>query len=135
MSNLSPVEVRDSIYTLLRENFTRCPVAWANRKFDPDTEALNGYWIKPNILMGNTEEGEVGLEGLSFRNGVLKIQVFGPKNGGNRDTWVTAGSLEAIYRREVYNCIVFDEPRSNEIGAGDRHYQLVVDIPFTVLTE
>jgi len=79
--------------------------------------------------------GEVGLEGLSFRRGILKIQVFSNKNIDGRQAWVNAGSIEAIFRRAVNDCIVYGEPNTNEVGAGDRYYQLVVDIPFEVLTE
>jgi len=135
MANLSPVEVRDTIIGLIESNYSRSAVAWPNRKFNPDTESTAGFWVKPNILMGRSREGEVGLEGLSFRTGILKIQVFGPKNSNSREAWVCAGSIESIFRRAVNTCIVFGEPNTNEVGAGDRHYQLVVDIPFEALTE
>lgn len=135
MANLSPVEIRDSIITLIRDNYSRSAVAWPNRKFNPDTEATAGLWVKPNILMGRSTEGEVGLAGLSFRSGILKIQVFGPKNEKSREAWLCAGSIESIFRRGVDSCIVYGEPNTSEVGAGDRYYQLVVDIPFEALTE
>jgi hypothetical protein len=135
MANLSPVEIRDSILTLIRDNYSRTPVAWPNRKFNPDTEAIGGHWIRPNILMAGTEEGEVGLAGLSFRSGILKIQVFGPKNKEGRAAWVNAGSIEAIFRRGVDSCIIYGEPSTNEVGTDERYYQLAVDISFQALTE
>ena len=85
--------------------------------------------------MSRSELGEVGLTGLSFRLGTLKIQVFSPKLSGGRAAWVNAGSIEALYRRAVQDCIIFDEPSTNEVGTDDKYYQLMVDIPFTVLTE
>ena len=135
MANLSPVEIRDSILTLIQDNYSSSPVAWPNRKFNPDTEATDGHWVKPNILMGRSELGEVGLTGLSFRTGLLKVQVFGPKNKESREAWVNAGSIESIFRRAVDSCIVYGEPSTNEIGTDERYYQLAIDIPFQALTE
>jgi len=131
---MTPAAIRDAIVGQLYNNYSRTPVAWPNRKFDPETEAPDGHWIRLNILMGGSVIGELGTEGLGFRYGVVKIQCFGPKGEDGRSVWVTAGTLEAIYRREVLSdCIILDEPSTNEVGTDDKWYQLAVDVPFTIL--
>lgn len=133
---MTPVRIRDAIISEVSNNYTRTPVAWPNTKFDPDRDAPNGHWIRLNILMGLTELGELGENGLGLRSGVLKIQCFGPMGSESREVWVTAGTIEALYRRKVLDsCLIIDEPSTNEIGEDGKFYQLVVDAPFTVLTD
>ena len=133
---MTPVEIRDSIISQISDNYSNTPVAWPNTKFDPDRNAPDGHWIRINILMGGTELGELGTEGLGIRSGVLKIQVFGPMGKESRTVWVNAGALEDLFRREVLdNCIIIDEPSTTEIGEDGKFYQLNVDVPFAVLTE
>ena len=128
---MTPLEVRDTIITRIAENYSASPVAWPNRKFDPDKDAPAGHWIRPNIIMNLSEIAELGESGLGFRHGVLKMQVFGPKGKESRTAWANAGSLEALFRRKVLSRIVFDEPNTTEIGADDEFYQLAVDVGFT----
>ena len=76
---MTPAAIRDAIITQLADNYTRTPVAWPNRKFDPETEASAGHWIRLNILMAGSTIAELGTDGLAFRRGTVKFQVFGPK--------------------------------------------------------
>ena len=128
---MTPLEVRDTIIGQINDNFSACPVAWPNRKFDPDVDAPLGHWVRPNIIMNMSTIGELGTSGLAFRHGIVKLQVFGPKGRESRTAWANAGSLETIFRREVLSRIVFDEPSTTEVGADDEFYQLAVDVGFT----
>jgi len=128
---MSPLEVRDAIIGRIHANYTNTPVSWPNRTFDPDKDATGGHWVKPHILMAPSTIGELAENGVGFRDGVLKIQVFGPKGKESRVAWANAGTLEALFRRQVISRIVFDEPSTTEIGNDGNHYQLAVDIPFT----
>ena len=128
---MTPLEVRDAIIGQINTNFSACPVAWPNHKFDPNVDAPLGHWVRPNILMSMSTIGELGTTGLGFRQGVVKLQVFGPKGRESRTVWMNAGSLETIFRRKVLSRIVFDEPSTTEVGADDEFYQLAVDVGFT----
>lgn len=127
---MTPLEVRDQIIGNIADNFSRCPVAWPNRKFDPDTDAPLGHWCRPTVLFGTTNIGELGSDGVGFRHGIVKIQVFGPKGKESRESWTNAGSLEGIFRREVLDRCVFDEPHTTEVGVDEDFYQLAVNVPF-----
>lgn len=128
---MTPLEVRDTIISQIADNYSACPVAWPNHKFDPDVDAPDGHWIRPNIIMNMTTIAELGTTGLAFRHGIVKLQVFGPKGRDSRTAWANAGSLEDIFRRQVLERIVFDEPNTTEVGADDEFYQLAVDVGFT----
>jgi hypothetical protein len=127
---MTPLEIRDEVVSRIADNYDRTPISWPNRTFDPDVEAPLGHWIRPTIIFGTTEMSELGTDGVGFRYGVLKIQVFGPKGKESRETWTNAGSLEGLFRREVIDGIIFDEPSTNEIGNSEKFYQLAVDVPF-----
>ena len=128
---MTPLDVRDVIIAQVADNYTNTPVAWPNHKFDPDKDAPLGHWIRVNILMNQSDIGELGESGLGFRNGILKLQVFGPKGKESRTAWVNAGSLEALFRRKVLDRCVFDEPSTTEVGSDEEFYQLAVDVGFT----
>jgi hypothetical protein len=128
---MTPLEVRDTIIGQIDDNYSASPVAWPNRAFNPEKDAPGGHWIKINILMNMTTIAELGTVGLAFRHGIVKLQVFGPKGKDVRTAWANAGSLEDIFRRQVLERIVFDEPSTTEVGADDEFYQLAVDVGFT----
>lgn len=126
---MSPDEIRASIATALYTSWATCTeISWPNLSFTPPQ---NTAWIKPRIVMGSSEEGEIGESGVGVRAGTLLLSIFIPVNGGVSEGNVYAARLENLFRRQVLNGVMFGEPFTTDIGPdGSGSYHIQTVIPF-----
>jgi len=136
---MTPLEIRDAWVTVLQNNWTTTPIAWPNKKFEPAVDAPDGYWIRPNTVMGDTFYAEQGETGVGLRSGVLYIDIFGPKDAWDRILKGYAGTFETLFRRTEQDGLIFHEPTTLDIGETLHSttvpdeldvYQVQVRIPF-----
>jgi hypothetical protein len=80
--------------------------------------------------MGTSLIGENGESGVGMRNGAVIIDIFTPKNSGDRQGLTYAGQIEDLYRREDLSGVILDEPSTNSIGISQEWFQTNVVIPF-----
>jgi hypothetical protein len=107
---------------------TITPICYPNRHFTAPQSA----WIRPIIKMGETIVGELGVDGIGMRQGLLMISVFGLLGGGYQTLLGYADTLEAMFRRKELSGIVFNEPNTDIPGADDDgYYHVLVSVDFT----
>lgn len=135
---MTPLEIRDVWVTVITNNWTTTPIAWPNKNFEPAVDAPDGYWIRPTVVMGDTLYAEQGTDGVGLRNGILYIDIFGPENEWDRTLKTYAGTIEALFRREEHDGLIFHEPSTIDIQGNIYNvvpdllevYQVQVRIPF-----
>lgn len=129
---MTPLELRNAIMGDIGSFWTTTPIAWPNRTFDPDSDAPNGYWVRPFIKFSDSIYGEFGTGGVGLRYGTLFISLFAPLNKGTATILGYAASFEAQYRRyDGITGVTFQEPTTDEIGDDEYgKYHVLVKIPF-----
>lgn len=113
---MTKVEIRDAIMDRIGANHTSTPIHWPNKFFKPATQATDGKWIKPSLVFGDTQVGEVGSDGVGLRFGILFISIFTKRDDGQRNADIIVDLLETLFRRESVDGVYFEEPSSNDLG-------------------
>lgn len=129
---MTPEQIRQEIFGVVVSTWaTADTIAWPNRPFNPDP---NKNWIRPTILMADSDYGELGGDGVGIRTGVLIVQIFVPAGTGIKNANTHASSFETAFRRQDLDGVIFDEVSTREIGidkGGEQNfYQVNVHAPF-----
>jgi hypothetical protein len=100
-----------------------------HRPNHPFKAPANTLWIRPTVLMADTEEGEIGDVGVSEQVGALIVQTFAPLETGSQKSNQMAVFLGNLFRRKDISGARFGEPTIREIGSDGGFYQVNVSIP------
>lgn len=107
-------------------------VAWPNQAANPPADAI---WLRPTLKTGLAIEGEIGVDGLGIRAGVLMVSIFAPIGSGTTDALAIAGTVESIFRRRIIGGVDCSEPYTMDIGDDSQgFYHISVTVPFQAWT-
>ena len=124
---MTPDSIRSAIAVHINTSWTSTPIEFPNREKIPTGVA----WIRPVVRMGETLEGEKGVDGLGLRSGLLMNSTFTPANVGNKTALGYAGTFELLFRRRNIGGIMFGEPNTREVGNDPNgYYHVLTTVPF-----
>ncbi|MFA7099955.1 MAG: phage tail terminator-like protein [Eubacteriales bacterium] len=125
---MTPDAIDTALISTLNSSWaTATEIAWPNHNFKVPE---NLPWIRPVIVMSETEFGELGDEGVSLRHGMFFITIFLPQNIGTKVGKTLANRLEQIYRRKELSGVITDEVTTTSVGIDDDgFYEILVSIP------
>jgi len=109
---MTPSAIAAAVEAYFKTGMAAYPIAWPNVTFT----APNGSWVAYNMHLSNTEDGEIGDDGLTVRRGVLKIQVFTLPNIGTRTGLGIAGTVEGLFTRKNISGVEFENPYTTDNG-------------------
>lgn len=124
---MSPEEIRVAVSSYLASNWTETSVAYPNQEFTPPE---NGYWLRMTLLLGAPVIGELGVDGVGLRPGVLMLDLFGPRGDGTKTLSEYAAALEALFRRQSVDGVEFEEAGTVDVGPDDAGYHFQVSVNF-----
>lgn len=111
----------------------RTAVAWDNQPFNEPAPATGTAWVRFSIRAGDTLPASVGRT-MSRTRGIAYLQIFVPKNSGNRVAKGHAEFFRGIFRHErIQACdgvIVFDEISCQDSGDTGEWRQTLGIAPF-----
>ena len=131
---MTPDEIRDSLLSTLKDNWSTTRIAWPNYPFVPLTTE---YWVRPTLRMGsafNLEKGEDS--GLDSEPGIFYIDIFCPIGKGSKVGLGYANTIRDLYRRKSYSdsggdllCLgVSVTDIGNQIDSSFYHIQVRVEL-------
>jgi hypothetical protein len=132
---MTPLEIRDTIINAVYASWDDTPVAYPNRRFDPENDAPNNEWLRVSWRMYTTVWGETSEQGVGYRNGMLFLDIFTElgKKGKHRQALMYSTKVERMFRRKTISNMFFDEAITDEIGpdlGGEPFYHVQTKIPF-----
>lgn len=100
MSNLG---VRDTLIASMFALEINYPVMYPNGLFytknTPSAQPKNSPWVRATILNQDDTFGTLGVGGLDRVDGIMQLDVFVPKGGGDRVALTIIEELKAVFKR------------------------------------
>lgn len=112
-------------------DYTATPVRFRNVPFK---QPPAGEWIAPSVIPGDGVQASLGDSKLERQLGVLMVQVFTPKNSGDRRAKALADLVAALFRYKTIADsgvnVIFRAPAVGDVGERIDSYQVNVNVPF-----
>lgn len=120
----------NTIHSLVETTFTTAwaeatPVAYGNAPFD---KPENGAFVRVTVLFSESENAALG--GAVRDNGVVVVQVFTPKNEGERNNLALAQQAREVFQNKTFDKLSFYAGSVTQVGLTQGYLQSNVSIPF-----
>lgn len=108
-------------------------VKWPNTPFKQPT---NGEWVVPTIVPGSGRQDSMGSPKLERQLGIVTVQIFVPKNSGDRRARAIADTVASWFRYQTFKDdttgtnVILRAPEATKVGERADSYQLNLRIPF-----
>lgn len=109
------------------------PVKWPNT---PWKQPTSGEWVTPTIVPGSGRQDSLGSPTLERQLGLLMVQIFVPKNSGDRRARAIADVISDWFRYQTFKDdptgtnVILRAPELIKVGEKNDVYQLNLNIPF-----
>ena len=108
-------------------------VKWPNT---PWKQPANGEWLVPSVVPGSGRQDSLGSPKLERQLGILMVQIFVPKNSGDRRARAISDTIAGWFRYQTFKDdptgtnVILRAPELVKVGERNDIYQMNLTVPF-----